>query len=103
MATIATPVQLLMSVTLPFFGVLLAADLRRRHQVRAAPTLLAALTLAVLVAVFGVLVSVLATAAAPSATAQGRWQHPGTIPLGSVLVQVVAQWWAGGSACCCGR
>ena len=37
-ATVVTPVQLLMSVTVPFFGVLLAADLRRSHRTRVAPT-----------------------------------------------------------------
>ena len=90
-AAIVTPVQLLMSVTVPFFGVLLAADLRRTHRTRVAPMLLAALTLAVLVAIFGLLVSVLPTAAAPSEAPEGRWPHVGTIVLGSVLVQIVAQ------------
>ena len=88
---VVTPVQLLMSVTVPFFGVLLAADLRRSDRTRVAPMLLAAVALAAVVAIFGVLVSVLATAAVPSEAPQGRWQHLGTIVLGSVLVQGVAQ------------
>ena len=90
-AAVVTPVQLLMSVTVPFFGVLLAGDLRRSDRTRVAPMLLAAVALAAVVAIFAVLVSVLATAAVPSEAPQGRWQHLGTIVLGSVLVQGVAQ------------
>jgi hypothetical protein len=90
--TISAPTQSLMSVTVPFFGILLMSDLRRvRREARLVPTLVAALAVAVVVAAFGILVCVVVTAAAPSAGALGRWHHVGTIAVGSVLVQVIAQ------------
>jgi hypothetical protein len=91
-AMLAGPVQSLMSVTAPFLGVLLAHDLQRMpRSARVTPTLLAATLLAAVVGVFGVLVCAAALVVAPSGTAQDPWHNAGTIAVGSVLVQVVAQ------------
>jgi len=90
-ATLANPVQSLMSVTVAFLGTLLARDLRQAPRaVRVTPTLLAATLLAAAIGVFGVLVCAAALGVAPSGTAQDAWRHAGTIAVGSVLVQVVA-------------
>jgi hypothetical protein len=91
-ATLAEPVQSLMSVTVPFLGVLLARDLRRAPRTtRFAPTLLAATLLAAAVGLFGILLCAAALALAPSGTAPDPWRHAATIALGGVLVQIVAQ------------
>ncbi|WP_446219525.1 hypothetical protein [Micromonospora sp. IBHARD004] len=91
-ATLSDPVQSLMSVTVPFLGILLARDLRQAPRAtRLAPTLLAATLLAAAVGVFGVLVCAAALAVAPSGTAQDPWRHAGTVAVGGILVQVVAQ------------
>lgn len=91
-ATLSDMVQSLMSVTVPFLGVLLAHDLRRAPRTtRPAPTLLAATLLAAAVGLFGVLVCAAALALAPSGTAPTPWRHAATIALGGVLVQIVAQ------------
>ena len=90
-AMITFPVQMLMSVLVPFFGVLLASDLRRARQgARVARMLLAAATVAAAFALFGVLVCTIAIAVFPS-EAQDRWQYVGAVVVGSILVQVVAQ------------
>jgi hypothetical protein len=91
-ATLSGPVHLLMSVTLPFLGVLLAHDLvRAPRAARLTPTLLAAVLLAAAVGAFGVLVCAVAVGVAPSGTAADPWGHAATIAVGGVLVQVVAQ------------
>ncbi|HEX5997741.1 MAG TPA: hypothetical protein VFY84_21585 [Jiangellales bacterium] len=91
-ATLSDPVQSLMSVTVPFLGILLARDLHRAPRAaRLTPTLLAATLLAAVIGVFGVMVCAAALAVASSDTAQDPWRHAGTIAVGSVLVQVVAQ------------
>jgi hypothetical protein len=91
-AALSEPVQMLMSVTVPFLGILLARDLRRAPRAaRLTPTVLAATLLAAAIGVFGVLVCVTALAVAPSGTAPDPWRHAGTVAVGSVLVQVVAQ------------
>ncbi|MFI7606030.1 hypothetical protein ACIBTV_12985 [Micromonospora sp. NPDC049366] len=91
-STVSDLVQSLMSVTVPFLGVLLAHDLRRSPRpARPGPTLLAAVLLAAAVGVFGILVSGAAIALAPSGTATTPWQHAATIAVGGVLVQIVAQ------------
>ncbi|KAB1913457.1 hypothetical protein [Micromonospora sp. AMSO31t] len=91
-ATLSDMVQSLMSVTVPFLGVLLAHDLRRAPRTtRPAPTLLAATLLAAAVGLFGVLVCAAALALASSGTAPAPWRHAATIALGGVLVQIVAQ------------
>jgi hypothetical protein len=93
----STPAQLLISVLVPFFGVLLTADLvggagAGRQTPRVLRTrLLAAVVVAVIAALCGVVVSAATVAAYPSAAPGGRWQHLGAVVLGSVLVQVTAQ------------
>lgn len=85
-------VQSLMSVTLPFFGVLLARDvLRSRGEFRLAPTLLAAALLAAAVALVGVVICAGALMVVPSGSAVGRWDHAASIAACSLLVQIVAQ------------
>ena len=91
-AAVAGPTQSLMSVTVPFLGVLLVGELR--HPVRPARLLAAvarALGLAMLVAAFGVLICAAVTAGFPSAADSGRWSGAGMVALGSLLVQGVAQ------------
>lgn len=85
-------VQSLMSIALPFIGVLLVGDLRRAPRAgRLRPTLLAAVLVAAAVGAFGVLVSAVAVAVAPPGPAADPWGQFATIAVGSVLVQVVAQ------------
>jgi hypothetical protein len=91
-AATSAPVQLLMSVTLPFIGALLASDLHRsRRGTRPALMLTAAAAVAAGFALFGLAVSAVAVALAPSGAAQGRWQHAGAVVVGSLVVQLVAQ------------
>lgn len=91
-AAVSGPVQSLMSVTLPFLGVLLVQAVRSPVSRRAfvAPGL-AALAAAVAVAVFGVALCGLVTALANAQPPGGRWHHAGAVVVGSLLVQVVAQ------------
>ena len=96
-STTSTPAQLLISVIVPFFGVLLTADLVREAGAGRVPgpvlraRLLAAVMVAVVAACCGVVVSAVTVAAYPSTAPGGRWQHLGAVVLGSVLVQVTAQ------------
>ena len=90
-ALVSFPLQTLMSVLVPFFGVLMASDLHRtRHEPRVTPMLLAAALVAVAFALFGVLVCTVAIAVFPS-DAPDRWQHVGAIVVGNIVVQGVAQ------------
>ena len=90
--SVSTSVQSLMSVTLPFIGVLLAHDvLLSPGAVRLTPTLFAATLVAAVVGAYGVLVCAAALAVTASSTAVGRWDHTISVAVGSVLVQVVAQ------------
>ncbi|MET7747197.1 hypothetical protein [Micromonospora sp. NPDC005367] len=90
-AKLSDAVQSLMSVIVPAFGILLVRDLKRASGIaRLTPTLLAATLLAAVVGLFGFLVCVVALTVTTS-TAQDPWRHVGTIAVGSVLVQVVAQ------------
>lgn len=84
-------VQLLMSVTVPFFDVLLTAHRSTAGRGALAPRLLAAVALAAAFAVFGVAVSAVALVVAPSSAPGGGWQNAGAVAVGSVVVQVVAQ------------
>ena len=91
-AAVSGPVQLLMSITVPFFGVMLVQDLARPSQRPAlVSSILAALVVAAMVAVVGITLCGLATAVTDSRAPDGRWQHVGTVALGSVLVQLLAQ------------
>jgi hypothetical protein len=72
--------------------VLLTSKLHRaRHRNSLRPALFAATALALVVAVSGVLLSVVAVAVAPSTAQAGTWQHFGLIVTGSIVVQVIAQ------------
>jgi len=91
-AGLSNAVQSLMSVTLPFIGVLLARDVvRSPGTVRLAPTLLAGTLLAIAVGASGVVVCAAALAVAPATAAAGGWDHAWRIAVCSVLVQIVAQ------------
>jgi hypothetical protein len=91
-AATALPVQLVLSVTVPFFGVLLTHDLRgARRGERLGPRLVAGEILAAAVGLFGVLVSLVATAVASSDAVGGPWRHTLGVAVGSVLVQLIAQ------------
>lgn len=100
-AGVCGTVQLLMSVTLPFFGVLLAADLHRADpRARLAPVWLAAAALTVAVALAGDAVAALALGlsgrgagepAGPAAGSGGVWEHAGMVVPGSIVMQLVAQ------------
>jgi hypothetical protein len=74
--------QSLMSITVPFSGVLLARDVRRR-----AAMYRAAAVLAVGAALVGAAICAGVLAVVPG----GRWDHVGLVVVGSVLVQLVAQ------------
>jgi peptidoglycan/LPS O-acetylase OafA/YrhL len=88
--TISGPVQLLISVGVPFLGVLMMVDLHRSRR-SFLPTLLRALGAALAFAGFGAAATAVAVAAFPSDASEGRWSDAGVVLLGSVLVQVVAQ------------
>ena len=91
-AAISGPTQSLMSVTAPFLGVLLVSALRRPARVvTILATVVTALRLSMLVAIFGVLVCAVVTAVAPSTVGGGRWAGAGLIVIGSLLVQGIAQ------------
>jgi hypothetical protein len=90
-AALADPVQSLMSVLVPSFGIMLVRDRdrdRRRHHARLLPTLLGAVLLAAAVGAFGVLVC--ATTLAVVDTSGDAWHNAGIVAIGSVLVQSVA-------------
>lgn len=92
-AGVVGPVQLLMSLLVPLIGVLLVSDLRHprstRTRVSVAPAILAALLLAELLAVVGVLFAALALALA-STTTPDPWRAALLLVVGSLLAQVVA-------------
>ncbi|WP_459644951.1 hypothetical protein [Kineococcus sp. NUM-3379] len=92
-AAVSATVQLLMSVPLPFTGVLLATDLRRSPGAAPGgvlPTLAAAVLLAGAVGLAGALLAALALLAAGSGAAD-PWASAVPLVAGGVLVQVVAQ------------
>ncbi|GAA2528306.1 hypothetical protein [Pilimelia columellifera] len=95
-AGIAGPLQQLMSVTLPFVGVLLVHDLRRAPA-SLRSTLGAAGVYATGIALLGALLSAAALALAPPGASVHPWQDAVVIGAGGVLVQVVAQ--LTGTAC----
>ena len=91
-ASFSLPTQSLMSVTVPFLGVLLVGEL---HAPFRAARILAvvgrALGLALLAAAFGVLTCAVVTATLASDAPGGRWSGAAMVALGSLLVQGVAQ------------
>lgn len=92
LAALSPPVQSLMSVTVPVFGIVLVANPDRRDRTTGiGGTLVVAAAMAVAVALFGFLVIATALSLFASDVGPSRWQHAGPIVLGSVLVQLVAQ------------
>jgi hypothetical protein len=90
-AAFCGPVQSLISVIVPFLGVLFVHALRRPATARTlVPPVLATLAAAVAAAVFGVALCVLVTVVTTSPTVSGRWALAETVILGSLLVQAVA-------------
>ncbi|WIM99748.1 hypothetical protein ACTOB_003410 [Actinoplanes oblitus] len=89
-AEFAPQVQLLISVPLPFVGVLLGNDLRGTTGARVLPTLGGATLIAVVAGLAGDVFAAAATAASAS-TAPDPWAHAGGTALAGVLVQVLAQ------------
>ncbi|MFI2710689.1 hypothetical protein ACH495_11240 [Micromonospora sp. NPDC018662] len=89
-ATVAELVHGVISVLLPFVGVLLAHGLRQAPGARVLPTLAAAASIAVAVGLAGDALSFAALAVAGS-TAPDPWAHVGAIVVAGVLVQVLAQ------------
>ncbi|HLL66928.1 MAG TPA: hypothetical protein VK453_14500 [Micromonosporaceae bacterium] len=89
-AAYADPVQSAMSVFVPFFGVLLARDLRGRGgTVRLTPSFAGGMLLGAIIGAWGGLLSALAVALMPS-TAPDPWRHVGTVAVGGVLIQMIA-------------
>jgi len=91
-AAIAGPTHSLMSVTVPFLGVLLVRELRRPTRLGEVLAVVArALGLALLIAGLGVLICTVVTAVFPSDAGSDRWQGAAAAALGSLLVHGVAQ------------
>lgn len=90
---VLTPVASLVSITVPFLGVLAVTDLHHRSERVGTSVLLRRLALTQATAVgfgaFGVLVSVALLAVLPAAT--DRWDHLGMLALAGILVQMIAQ------------
>ncbi|MDP9795537.1 hypothetical protein J2S43_004049 [Catenuloplanes nepalensis] len=84
-AFVAFGTHMFMSVVLPFHGVLLGRDLLASAGREAAPVLGTAVLIGVVAGLAGDLLAVLALAAAG-----GTWAGAGTVLVGGVLVQVVA-------------
>ncbi|WP_157239054.1 hypothetical protein [Catenuloplanes japonicus] len=89
LAIIAFPTHMIVSVVLPFLGVLLGRDLVADPSARAAPVLGSAVGVAAGVAVLTDLVIVAALAATGPEVA-GAWDHAALVLLGGLLVQPVA-------------
>lgn len=90
-AAVSIPVQLLISVGVPFLGVVMSYDLhRQRTDHRIMSTLLRVVALGAGSAIFGSVVTASAVAVFTEPETQGRWDHAVAVVLGSILVQVVA-------------
>jgi hypothetical protein len=91
-AAVSALVQSVISVGVPFLGVLMTYDLHLRRSLRSLPsTLVSALGIAVGFAVFGAVVSAVAVAAYASRSPHASWGSAIGAMFGGVLVQVVAQ------------
>ncbi|MET8908890.1 hypothetical protein [Micromonospora sp. NPDC004551] len=101
-ANVAEQVHTMISVPLPFIGVLLANDLRRAAATRVLPTLATAALIAVAAGLAGDAFSFAALAASES-TARDPWAHAGVIAVAGVLVQVLAQFVGTGLGLLIGR
>jgi hypothetical protein len=89
-AALADPVQSIMSVLVPSFGIMLVRDRDRAitSRPRLLPTLFGAVLLAATVGLFGVLMCAATLAAVD--TSGDPWRNAGIIAIGSLLVQSVA-------------
>ena len=90
-AAVLAPTQLLMSLPLPFLGVLMASDLRHARMLPITSTILAGVGVGVVFAALGIGIAAVATLSISSTAAEGPWARAGIVVLGSVLVQVLAQ------------
>lgn len=92
-AGVLAPVELLMSVLVPLIGIVLAFGLRQPRsspgRVSVVPTITAALLLAGILAVVGILFAALALLLT-STTAPAPWRGAMLLVVGSLLTQVVA-------------
>ena len=86
-ATIAGPVQSLMSVAVPLIGILLVADLRRTPGTSVVTTVLGAVVVAAAVGLAG---AGFCAAALAFASSEDPWRHAGAIAAAGVPVQVLA-------------
>ena len=89
-AALADPVQSIMSVLVPSFGIMLVRDRDRAltNRPRLLPTLIGAVLLAATVGALGVLMCAATLAAVD--TGGDSWRNAGIIAIGSLLVQSVA-------------
>lgn len=90
LATVAAPVQLLLSVGSPFLGAVATSSLHRQPGQEARATLVRTMGWALGFAAWGSALSAAAVAALPSASPAGRWADALPVLLGSILMQAVA-------------
>lgn len=90
-ATVAAPVQLLISVGVPFLGAVVTSSLHLQSNPDPRETILRAVSWAIAFAIFGVVAAAVGVAVLPSQAPGGQWKTALPVVLGSVLVQVVAQ------------
>jgi hypothetical protein len=86
-ATIAGPVQSLMSAAVPLIGILLVTDLRRTSGTGVVTTVLGAVVVAAAVGLVG---AGFCAAALAFASSEDPWRHAGAIAAAGVPVQVLA-------------
>jgi hypothetical protein len=91
LATAAAPVQLLISVGVPFLGAVATSSLHLQTRPDALATVLRVVTWAVGFALLGMVATIAALAVFPSTASEGRWEKLLPVLLGSIVVQVVAQ------------
>lgn len=93
-AAVSAPVQSLLSIFVPFFGVLLTSDLRdgRRPGPRSGlgPTWMASGLVAIAFGLVGIALSAAATAFGPGGSGVDRWGSAGLLVVGSLIMQLVA-------------
>lgn len=90
-ASVVAPVELLISVGVPFLGAVATSSLHLKLNPNARGTILRAVSWAVGFAVLGVVAASVVVGIFPSGATAGRWEKALLLVLGSVLVQVVAQ------------
>lgn len=87
-AAISAPVQSVLSIFVPFFGVLVMADARRNGSAGLRPCWLAAGLIGAGFAVFGLVATAIAVAIVSTGT--GPWRAAGLIVAGSLIMQLLA-------------